>query len=288
MQKKVTAEGAKEQKLYDKFMCYCKNSGGDLSQSIAAAEDKMPAVASAIKEAEEKKVQLKADLKNHQLDRSAAKEAMAKASAIREKESSAFAAEKAELSANIDSIEKAVAAISSGMSGSFLQTQTAQLLKKMIVSNSNLLEADRQDIMAFLSSGESAGYVPASGQIVGILKTMGDEMSKSLSEAEAEEKAAVESFDALISAKKKEVEANTKAIEVKTGRIGETAVAIVTMKNDLSDTEAQLLQDQKFLKDLDKTCESQTKEMEERKQTRAEELLAIAETIKILNDDDAL
>jgi hypothetical protein len=117
---------------------------------------------------------------------------------------------------------------------------------------------------------------------------MGDEMSKSLSEAEAEEKAAVESFDELMSAKQKEVESCTKAIEVKTGRIGETAVAIVQMKNDLTDTEAQLLEDKKFLADLDKTCESQTKEMEERTKTRSEELLAIAETIKILNDDDAL
>jgi septal ring factor EnvC (AmiA/AmiB activator) len=288
MQKKVQAEGEKEKDLYDKFMCYCKNSGGGLSSSIAASEDKVPALGSSIKEAEEKKKQLDADLKGHQMDRSAAKDAMAQATAIREKEAAAFAKEKGELSADIAAISKAVTAISSGMSGSFLQTQTAQVLKRLVLNRESLLEADRQDIMAFLSGGQGEQYVPASGQIVGILNTIKDEMSKSLSDAEAAEAAAVASYEELMAAKEKEVNANTKAIEAKTLRVGETAVAIVQMKNDLTDTEEQLIEDQKFLADLDKTCKTQTKEWEERQRTRAEETQAIAETIKILNDDDAL
>merc|ERR1719238_476342 len=51
MQKKVQAEGEKEKDLFDKFMCYCKNSGGDLSKSISDAETKVPQVGSDIKEA---------------------------------------------------------------------------------------------------------------------------------------------------------------------------------------------------------------------------------------------
>jgi hypothetical protein len=41
MQKKVEEEGAAEAKLYEKFMCYCKNGGSDLAASIGAAEDKV-------------------------------------------------------------------------------------------------------------------------------------------------------------------------------------------------------------------------------------------------------
>merc|ERR1719265_638370 len=108
--------------------------------------------------------------------------------------------------------------------------------------------------MAFLSGGQGSQYVPASGQIVGILKTINDEMSKSLSDAEAAEAEAVKSYDALMAAKTKEVEANTKAIEVKTVRVGELAVEIVQMKNDLTDNEEQLIQDKKFLADLEKNC----------------------------------
>merc|ERR1719473_1791133 len=140
------------------------------------------------------------------------------------------------------------------MAGGFLQTNTALVLKKLALTDANLMDADRQDIMAFLSGGANGQYVPQSGQITGILKTIHDEMSKTLADAEAAEAAAVSSFDALIAAKTKEVEANTQAIEVKTVRVGELAVSIVQMKNDLTDTEAQLIEDKKFLADLEKNC----------------------------------
>merc|ERR1719284_2111936 len=113
-------------------------------------------------------------------------------------------------------------------------------------------------------------------------------MAKSLADAEAAESAAASSFDSLIAAKTKEVEANTKAIEVKAVRVGELAVNIVQMKNDLTDTEESLIEDKKFLADLEKNCAAQTKEWEVIQKTRSEELLALADTIKILNDDDAL
>merc|ERR1740120_379674 len=91
-----------------------------------------------------------------------------------------------------------------------------------------------------------------------------------------------------MAAKTKEANANQAAIESKIKKIGDLGVAIVNMKNDLSETEAALLDDQKFLADLDKSCATKTAEWEERSKTRSEELLALADTIKLLNDDDAL
>merc|ERR1740138_1913072 len=65
LQAKVEAEGEKEKELYDKYMCYCKTSGGDLAKSISDAETKMPELVSDIKESEAKKKQLDEDLKQH-------------------------------------------------------------------------------------------------------------------------------------------------------------------------------------------------------------------------------
>merc|ERR1719335_1762413 len=104
---------------------------------------------------------------------------------------------------------------------------------------------------------------------------------------EAEE-AAIKVYEELMAAKKAEVEALTKAIEEKLVRVGELGVEIAQMKNDLEDTEEGLAEDTKFLADLKKNCEIKAKEWEERCKTRSEELLALADTIKILNDDDAL
>merc|ERR1719326_209455 len=96
MMKKIEAEGEKEKELYDKFMCYCDNADTTLGKSIGDAETKIPQLEADLKEAVETKAQLETDIKNHQTDRAAAKEAMAKATEIREKEAAAFAKEESE------------------------------------------------------------------------------------------------------------------------------------------------------------------------------------------------
>jgi len=288
MQKKVAAEGEKEKELYEKYMCYCKNSGSDLETSIAAAETKSPQVASDIEQAEAQKAQLDQDLVSHKADRDAAKGAVADATAIREKAAGEYAEKKASYGSDITSIEKAVAALNKGMGGAFLQSTAASTLKQVVQSVENLNEADRQDLMAFLQGQQGSDYAPSSGSIVGILKELQDSMAAGLAEETAAEEAASKEFDELMVAKKKEIASLTKSIEVKTVRSGETAVSIVNMKNDLSDTEAALYEDKKFLADMSKNCATKTAEWDEIQKTRAQELLALADTIKVLNDDDAL
>jgi chromosome segregation ATPase len=244
MQKKVTAEGEKEKELFDKFMCYCKNGDEALAKSISAAEAKVPAVTSDIEEAESQVKQLKEDLKSHQTDRAAAKSAMAEATAIREKEAATFAEMKAELDANMAAVAKATAAIEKGMAGSFLQTAAAQVLKKLVLAQESMDDYDREELTSFLSGSQE--YAPQSGQITGILKQMHDTMTASLKSATADETEAIKSYEGLMAAKTKEVNALTKSIEEKSVRLGETQVAIVEMKEDLDDTGKSLLEDKKI------------------------------------------
>merc|ERR1719223_1176091 len=91
-----------------------------------------------------------------------------------------------------------------------------------------------------------------------------------------------------MAAKKEEIDALTAEIEKKLKRTGELGIEIVDMKEDLSDTEAALMADKEYLANLEKSCATKAAEWEERKKTRAEELVALADTIKVLNDDDAL
>jgi len=149
-----------------------------------------------------------------------------------------------------------------------------------------LMEDERQDVLAFLSGSQE--YAPQSGQIVGILKQMEVEMKKGAAEAAAAEDASIKTYDVLMAAKKKEVLALTKEIETKLERVGTIGVEIAQMKNDLGDTEEALIADKEFLANLDENCETKKKEWEVVMKTRAEELVALADTIKVLNDDDAL
>jgi len=289
MQKKVDAEGEKEKELYEKFMCYCKSGSGDLSSSISSAEAKIPAVGSELEASQGKLAQSKEDLKQAQVDRSAAKDAMKEATAIREKEAAAFAGYKADADTNVAAIAKAIAALEKGAYGAFLQTSSAKVLQRLVSSSQDLLdEVEREELVSFLSGTESGSYAPQSGEIIGILKQMLDTMLKDLADTTATEEEGIKTYEALMAAKKKEVAALTSTVEAKTGQIGELGVAIVQMKEDISDTQATLAADQEFLQDLDKSCKTKTAEWEERSKTRADELVAIADTIRVLNDDDAL
>merc|ERR1719443_2835061 len=188
MQAKVEEEGKKEQDLFEKFMCYCKNGKGALEGSIAQAKQTNDQLKSSIEETDATLKQMKADLKTAQTDRAEAKAAVAKATALREKEASAYATESSELKTNIAATKKATTAIEKGMGGAFLQTAAASLLKKLSITM-DISSMDRDLITSFLTQGqgEVSAYVPQSGQITGILKQMTDTMEASLATATSEE-----------------------------------------------------------------------------------------------------
>jgi len=288
MTTKVTEEGKKEEELYKKFMCYCKNNGGDLTASIEAAQTKIESVTAELKSGEERKAQTEADLKEHQGSRAEAEDTMATATALREKEAGEYAKEKADLETNVAAIGKAVAALEKGMGGAFLQTTAASLVRSFAMERANLPDATRQELLSFLSGTQGEDYAPASGDITGILKQMGDEMSKSLSDATDAENGSIANFEALIAAKKNEVAILQGQIETEMERIGSLGMSIAEMSNDIEDTKNALSADEKFKLELEASCATKAGEWEEIKKTRSEELVALAETIKVLNDDDAL
>merc|ERR1719161_3145811 len=116
--------------------------------------------------------------------------------------------------------------------------------------------SDRDQLSAFLTQGSGQGYIPASAEIVGILKQMKDTMEKDLAEVIAQEEEAKKEYDELMAAKQKEIDSLTKAIEEKMKRAGEVGIELVNIKEDLEDTQEQLAEDKKFLADLEKSCET--------------------------------
>merc|ERR1719197_229181 len=126
------------------------------------------------------------------------------------------------------------------------------------------------------------------GEIVGILKAMKDEMDKDLNGAVGDEEAAAKAFEELAAAKKDEISAASEAIESKTVRSGDLAVSVTTTADDIEDTTAEMKETEAFLANLASQCALKKKEWAARQAMRAEEISAISEAIKVLNDDDAL
>merc|ERR1719206_971707 len=148
MQTKVTEEGEKEQALFDKFMCYCKTAGGDLEAGIKEGKAKIISLEELLKTGKAEMEQLEADLKEHEASRTEAKEAMAAATALREKEAAAFAKFSEDSKTNLAALSKAIPAIEGGMAGAFLQSTAANNLKRFAMEKADISDEARQDVLA--------------------------------------------------------------------------------------------------------------------------------------------
>jgi len=285
MAKEIETDGEKDEEMHEKYICYCEQNLKKLADGVTALEEEIPQIEASIEEAVSTKEQLESDLVRHKKDREDAKAAIADATAQREKEKATFDAENAEDMANIAACGKAIKAIEKGMAGGFLQSGAATTLKNLVI-NRDLDRYSRRVLTDFLST--SSGESNSSGEIVGILKQLLEDMEKENKEVIDEENAAVAEFESLVAAKEKEIQAATEAVETKTEKNGEYAVKIVNLKNDLEDAQESLAEDQKFTAELKKGCSTAEADYESRVKGRAEELVAVQETIKILNDDDAL
>jgi hypothetical protein len=109
-----------------------------------------------------------------------------------------------------------------------------------------------------------------------------------LADATAVEDKSIADYNGLVASKNEEVATLTAAIEDKITRIGETGLLIEDTKADAKDTAEKLVDDKKFLADLKVECADKEKEWAAVSKERQAELLAIADTITMLNSDEAL
>merc|ERR1740121_2342586 len=140
---------------------------------------------------------------------------------------------------------------------------------------------------AFLSIPGFKSYSPQSGQIFGILKQMKADFENSLNDAQKNEAKAKQEFEALKEAKEEEIAAGEKAVASMGQQIADHTEKHAVAIKELEDTQAQLELDRKFLANLEKKCAETNEEFDRRMASRNAEILAVQDTIGILNSDKA-
>lgn len=294
MSAEIEAEKKKEGELFEKTMCICKEYPPELTTSIAAAESTISTLSSKIEEETALKAKLAEEIKGHGVDKDAATKDLAKATTLREKESAEYDSSVADLKGSIGQLGGAIPALEAGTAASALmQADSTNHLKNVVASSSLITDFDKNRVLAFLSAGDSdssleAAAAPGSGEVLGILKQMKDDMEASLKETENAEEVASAGFADLKAAKDEEIELADEAIESKDKKTGDLALSIVQSSSVLEDTQEELADSQKMLKTLLTTCDSKKAEFEARLKLRTDEIMAISEAVTILNDDDAL
>merc|ERR1719253_1776573 len=263
-----------------------------MSKSVEEAGQRITELKSKLEADKAEKSQLDQELIQHKQDRTAAKADLETATAIREKEHSDYVEATGDQKADLDAMAGAIAALEKGMGSSFVQANKvgASRLQRVVQSSATVDDYQRNQILNLLQGKQNpfGDYGAQSGEIVGMLKAMKDEMDKDLNGTISEEEAAAAGFEELAAAKKAEIAAASEAIESKTVRSGELAVSVTTTADDIEDTTAEMKETQAFLANLSVQCAEKKKEWAERQSMRAEEVAAVGEAIKILNDDDAL
>jgi hypothetical protein len=137
----------------------------------------------------------------------------------------------------------------------------------------------------------SAKYVPRyasqSGEILGVLKQLYDEMAGDIATAEAAELENKKAFDQLSSAKKQEIEVGTQEHKEKSLEAKETELSSQRNTAELERTQESLDEEQKFMSNLNATCSDAESKYDARHKQRLAEIQAISETIEILMEDNA-
>merc|ERR1719301_456263 len=203
-----------------------------MGKSVEEAAQKITELQSKLAAEKAEKSQLDQELIQHKKDREAAKGDLETATSIREKEHAEFVESTGDAKANVDALTGAIAALEKGMGKSFIQQNAKSVarLEKIVKATTSVDEYEKSEIMGLLQGKQNpfGDYSAASGEIVGMLKAMKDEMDKDLNGAVGDEEAAAKAFEELAAA--------SEAIESKTVRSGDLAVSVTTTADDIEDT----------------------------------------------------
>jgi len=286
MMKKSEDQAVAEEQLFDKYMCQCKKTQEALMGSIKSGKEKVPQLEASVEELIARIGTASQDFKQAKKDRADAEKSLQEAKVMREGEAREYAKESTEAKANIKAMTGAVKALKGGISQTeFLQTSGASLLQGLLATGKPGKGYDRDALSAFLQEGDQTEETP---EIIGILDQMKEDMQGDLKGMEEGEVGAIASYEALNNAKSKQIAAANQAIENLGARIAGGKVELVNTKTDLKDTNERLESDSGSYGESKLSCQKRDQEYGILKKQFADEKVALADTIKILADDQAM
>merc|ERR1719326_2190922 len=175
-------------------------------------------------------------------------------------------------------------------------TMQYQMRKHSALLQDVFTDAQHQEVTAFVQSPTDyfdaeptfkQSYAPKSNAIFGILSQMKETFETNLSSSQKEEATNLKAYEDLKGAKETEITAGQEQVDAKTIELADTDEKNAEAKEDLTDTKATLVEDEKFLAMLKEKCASVDAQWEERQKTRQLEMEATSKALEILSGDDA-
>merc|ERR1719313_2206142 len=312
LKSKIETDGKVENKIYNKYACWCETTSSRKATNIHQAMADIKSLSTQILEYKGAVATLASEITELTSEMQDNQGAQDEATAIREKENGEYEAQKAEMEQTLNALERGIKVLMGAGTGgdeSLLQTgaQAAEMKLMLVARDVHVaiqkLPAEHllaptalakvtsflQDPADYLDqkAKKSASYSPASATIQGILKDMYDTFSMNLEKATETEATQQKNFETLMATKSKEMSTLASTREAKEGHKAEAEKNLADSSQELDDTKAQMEADTALFDDTKAACNSKAAEWNERVRARSEELAGINKGLEILTSDES-
>jgi hypothetical protein len=285
LQTKIEADAEKEQKMYDKFACWCEKTTQRKAGAIEDARREMRRLGQMILSLKGKVAVRTQEIEELTKNLKDNRKAQEKATSVRSKENKSFMGESSETKQAMAALDKAIAVLVKGSK----QDSLLQVQASLDALSPQRLESVPLKKLSMLRefAANKHGYAPQSATIQGILGDMYETFASDLETATADEGTKNRDFEDFMATKQEEELEMDASKSKKTKEKAEAEVMLSEATQSYDDTEAQMQADSDFFDDTKETCENNSGLWKERKESRELEIEGIKKALEILTSDEA-
>lgn len=318
---KIQADGANEEKIYNKFACWCETTTQRKANAIDNGKTEIGTTTTTILRLKSVVQETTNEITGLQAQITEATESMKSLTEVREKENSDWQANKKEMEIALNSLNNAINTLSGAGSGGDLGLLSVAVGVREAVMHANKLSpmspkassiirsflenpaaeepevpetlaadaTDEEKKAFYMAQAAEAkqSYSPQSATIQGILKDMYETFATNLQDANQEESDKMKEFDDVIAASTRDVNSWTAKKNRKEDFKAQKNKNLASNENLLEELQIQLGEDETFFEDARTSCKRKSDEWDERNRMRTEELDGIDRALKVLTSDDA-
>jgi len=311
---KVEADGANEQKTYDKFACWCEKTTQRKADAIDDGKKLIGTTTTTILTLKGAIAVLESEIAEHEAEIAKNNEEMKKLTGIREQENADYQEQKDYQETAIGSLHTAIQVLSGAGTGGDKATtygllKIASSVRTAVLDSPHLasLSEEKSKVLknfledpakfGFVQTEPSdyydkkaqakASYSPQSATVTGILKDMYDTFAADIEKTNQEESNAQKGFEDVIDEKTAKVKMLQSAVTEKTATKATKSQELADAEELLEATQKQVADDKEIFEMARQSCKEKSDEWDERGRMRTEELSGINKAIEILTSDDA-
>jgi len=295
LKSKTEQDGENEQKIYDKYACFCDNALKGKADAIDKARADLRSLGQEILKQRGRVATLTAEIKQLAAKIKENLEMQEEATNVRTKENEEYQAQTTEMKQVLTALEQAITVLKKENERSLLQTDAhistaarASAIKNVLqkLPSMTLLKAEQLTLLQKAVKSET-GYAPQSESIQGILGNMYDTFANDLQETTHAEAKGNRDYETFIETKQEELAKMEEIKAKKESKKADAEQALAEATQLYDETEKQKDADIEYFDVTKKGCLAKSEEWTERSDLRKMELSGIEKAIEILTSDEA-